>query len=207
MLLGQEQAAASSHPSRAPVVSHGNAGPGCLDPTWTLRSGWGRARECSQRGFVGLKSPPSTQSASRCLASSFSLTSEGARRTWRVRPVPDPGAGLARRGWWERKGSAGRGGGHGLPSPTPAPGGRAQPTDADTAESPLPESSDGAWNVGWDRDIRRIRGASRRWGPHRPPRSASGPLHQLHLPPDASRGSLAGSRLVLPLSLTSEKPP
>lgn len=40
--------------------------------------------------------------------------------------------------------------------------------DAGTKQSPLPQSSDRAWNVGWDGDIRRIRGASRRWGPHRP---------------------------------------
>lgn len=66
--------------------------------------GWGESLGIRPGGSAELWSPPSTQSASRCLASAFSLTSEGAWRTWRVCPVPDPRTGLARRGW--RGGSA-----------------------------------------------------------------------------------------------------
>lgn len=91
-----------------------------LDPPPGLWSRVGGEPGTSSKGWP----PPSTQSTRRCLASAFSLTSEGAWRTGRVRPVPDPRMGLARRGWQGRKRCGGRG--HCPPPSTPAPGGGTQ---------------------------------------------------------------------------------
>lgn len=68
---------------------------------WTSPGSWsrgrGRAWECIQSGFTELMSPPSAQSANRCLAVGF--LPDPTRCMGDVEsPVPDPGAGLAQKG-------------------------------------------------------------------------------------------------------------
>lgn len=96
---------------------------------WIPPGPWGRVGGepgDASKGFAELKSPPSTQSASRCLASGFSLTSEGAWRTWRVQPVSDP------RWDWPEGGGGGASYVHAVEEPLP-PSSHACPRREDAA--------------------------------------------------------------------------
>lgn len=164
----------------------------CIPPG--LWSRWGESPGMDPKG---LRFPPSTQSASRCLASGFSLTSEGTWRTWRVHPVPDP-----RRDWPE---GSGGGASYGptveeatacLPSPTPAPGGRTQlaaPWMRAEHKAHCPRAATGPETS--DETVRLERESDGQAG-HRalsgPPLPALGPGHQLRLLCDPSPGSLDG---------------